>query len=473
MTPLILWFRRDLRLDDNPMLAEAAATGRPLIPVFIADGQVTGIGAAARWRWGEGLAAFARALERAGSRLILRRGEALAVLAALVAETGAGGVWWGRLYDPAARARDQAVKAALRAQGCEARSFPGHLLVEPWQVETGTGGPFRVYTPFWKAVSARDWPGPLPAPSRLPAPATWPASEALADWRLGAAMNRGAAVLARHAVVGESAALARLDRFLAGPVKDYRTARDFPARDATSGLSENLTYGEIGPRRIWGAAQALLAADPGHRGAEHFAKELVWREFAYHLMYHTPEILSRNWRAEWDDFPWQGDSEAAERWRRGLTGEPFVDAGMREMYVTGRMHNRARMIVASYLTKHLMTHWKIGLDWFADCLTDWDPASNAMGWQWVAGSGPDAAPYFRIFNPQSQAEKFDPEGAYRRRWIAEGCSRPSATALEYFAAVPRSWGLDPGAPYPAPLVDLAEGRARALAAYAARSGATG
>lgn len=468
--PLILWFRRDLRLDDHPMLHAAALTGRPLIPVFIADDSVLSLGAAARWRMGEGVAAFARRLAQAGSRLILRRGGALPVLLDLARQSGAAGVWWSRLYDPAARARDQEIKETLRNQGIEARSFHGHTLVEPWEVQTGQGTFFKVYTPFWKALGALGVPAPLPVPARLQAPADWPGSEDLAGWRLCAAMNRGAPVLARHARIGEAAALERLDAFLAGPVETYRTDRDFPAKSVVSGLSENLTLGEIGPRRIWHAALALEAASPGHAGAEHFRKELAWRDFAHHLMFHTPHILTENWRAEWAAFPWQGDSPAAERWRRGLTGEPFVDAGLRQMYVTGTMHNRMRMIVASYLTKHLMTHWKIGLDWFADCLTDWDPASNAMGWQWVAGSGPDAAPYFRVFNPASQAEKFDETGAYRRMFIAEGNPRPGAEALAWFHAVPRAWGLSPRQPYPAPLVDLAEGRERALAAYARRQG---
>jgi deoxyribodipyrimidine photo-lyase len=469
MQPLILWVRRDLRLDDNPMLSAAVETGRPLIPVFIADPAVTGIGAAPRWRWGEGVRVFGQTLAGIGSRLILRRGEALGVLRDLIAETGASGVWWARLYDPAARARDAGIKAALKDAGIEARSFPGHLLAEPWQVETRTGDPYRVYTPFWRAVSAQAWPAPVAAPKALRAPADWPASDRLEVWALGAAMNRGAQVLARHAVIGADRAEARLSRFLGGPVESYASDRDRVDREGTSNLSENLTYGEIGPRRIWAAAQAQLAACPGHPGAETFAKELVWREFAHHLAYHTPHLLSANWRTDWDGFAWRGDSLEAERWRQGMTGEAFVDAGMREMYVTGRMHNRARMIVASYLTKHLLTHWKIGLDWFADCLTDWDPASNAMGWQWVAGSGPDASPYFRIFNPETQAEKFDPDGVYRRRWIAELSRTPPETALSYFDAVPRRWALDPARPYPRPLVDLASGRERALSAYASRA----
>lgn len=469
MPPLILWFRRDLRLDDNPMLQAASATGRPLIPVFIGDDALFGIGAAARWRYGESIADFALRLESKGARLVLRRGPALGVLRDLVAQTGASGVWWTRLYDPQARDRDSAIKDDLRARGAEARSFPGHLLAEPWEIETGQGTPYRVYTPFWKALCARDIPAPCPEPERLQLPDTWPESDHLDDWALGAGLNRAAPVLARHARIGEAAAQDRLDRFLAGAVEDYRHARDLPGRDTTSGLSENLTYGEIGPRRIWSAAQALLAAAPGHKGAEHFCKELAWRDFAYHLMFHTPEILTRNWREEWDSFPWRDDNADSERWRRGMTGEPFVDAGLREMYVTGTMHNRARMIVASYLTKHLMTHWKVGLDWFADCLTDWDVASNAMGWQWVAGSGPDAAPYFRVFNPATQAEKFDANALYRRRFIAELSANPGEDARAFFACAPRSWGLDPAAPYPAPLVDLAEGRKRALAAYGARN----
>ncbi|MEN9409978.1 MAG: hypothetical protein RL216_1952 [Pseudomonadota bacterium] len=467
-SPLILWFRRDLRLDDLPMLSAALATGRPLIPVFLLDPETEALGAAPKWRLGLGLETFARTLHAAGSRLILRRGPALDTLLALIAETGAQGVLWSRLYDPASKARDTEVKAALRARGLTAESYSGHLLHEPWTVQTGQGGFYRVYTPYWRAVRARAVAEPHAAPARLPAPDTWPASDRLEDWHMGAAMNRGAAIVAPHIRVGEDAAHDRLSAFLSGPVADYDTARDLPGIPGTSRLSENLSLGEIGIRRVWHAAYA--AFDRGLPGAETFLKELVWREFSYHLMHHTPHITIRNWKPEWDAFPWSGDGPKAEAWRRGMTGEPFVDAAMREMYVTGTMHNRGRMIVASYLTKHLMTHWKIGLDWFADCLTDWDPAANAMGWQWAAGSGPDAAPYFRIFNPATQVEKFDPKGTYRRRFLAEGQRTPPAEARAYFDAVPRSWRLDPARPYPARIVDLAEGRERALAAYASRSG---
>ncbi len=463
--PLILWFRRDLRLADQPMLA--ATEGRPVIPLFILDPQTEALGAAAKWRLGLAVERFAAALAGLGLRLVLRRGAARAVLPSLAAETGAAGAHWTRLYDPAAQARDAEVKAALKAAGREAVSHPGHLLFEPWDVATGEGGFYRVYTPFWRAVAGRGVAPPLPPPLSLRPPASWPASDRLADWRLGAAMRRGAAVVARHVAVGEAAARDRLARFLAGPVDAYRTARDRLDTEATSRLSENLTYGEISPRTIWHAA--LAAEATGARGAEHFRKELVWREFAWHLLFHTPHIAVRNWREDWHGFPWRSDNDDAEAWRRAQTGEPLVDAAMREIYVTGTMHNRARMVVASYLTKHLLTDWRVGMQWFSDCLTDWDPAANAMGWQWVAGSGPDAAPYFRIFNPATQAETHDPDGGYRRRFVAELSPNPWPEARAFFDAVPLSWALDPARPYPAPRVDLGYGRRRALAAYAARN----
>ncbi len=462
-SPILYWVRRDLRLADNPALANALDSGRPVIPVFVLDEVTEALGAAPKWRLGQGLAVFARTLKDRGSRLVLRRGPALDSLRALVAETGASAVVWNRLYDPAARARDTEVKAALKDDGLEARSFGGHLLFEPWTVETGQGGYYKVYTPFWRAVNDRDPGAPDRAPSKLPAPDTWPDGDALDDWRLGRAMNRGAEIVARHAVVGEGAARDRLDAFLDGPVQDYARDRDRPDRAGTSGLSENLSLGEIGPRTVWAAGMA--ARERGAQGAETFLKELVWREFSYHLIHHTPQIVDRNWRQDWDDFPWRDDNDDAMRWRQGRTGVQFVDAALREMYVTGTMHNRSRMIAASYLTKHLLTHWRIGLEWFEDCLIDWDPAANAMGWQWAAGSGPDAAPYFRIFNPDTQAEKFDPKGSYRRRFIAELSEKPGRDALDYFAAVPRRWKLDPAKPYPDPVVGLKEGRERALAAY--------
>lgn len=466
--PTLLWLRRDLRLNDHPALCAAVARGGPVIPVYIRDDLLNAVGAAPKWRLGLSLADLEKRLRDKGSRLILRSGDALEVLRSLVRQTGAGAVFWTRTYEPATIARDSDVKSALKADGTDAQSHGGHVLFEPWTVETGTGGYYKVFSPMWRAVKNRDVAAPEKTPANLPAPETWPDSEALGDWNLGLAMDRGASVCLPHQRVGEEAAQGRLGWFTGQAIVSYKSRRNLPAEDATSGLSENLTYGEISPRQCWHAG--LRALHDGADGAETWLKELVWREFAYHLMYHTPHILDRNWREEWDAFPWNSDERRAEikAWKQGRTGIPFVDAAMREMYVTGKMHNRARMIVASFLTKHLLVHWKVGMDWFAECLTDWDPASNALGWQWTAGSGPDAAPYFRIFNPETQAEKFDPDGVYRRRWIAEDQDSPPESATSYFDAVPRSWPLDPGAAYPDPVVDLKEGRERALAAYRAR-----
>ncbi|WP_071798960.1 cryptochrome/photolyase family protein [Natronohydrobacter thiooxidans] len=464
--PILLWFRRDLRLSDHPAFTAAAASGRPVIPVFLCDQVVEGLGAAPKWRLGLGVEAFAQRLEGIGARLILRRGDALAALQALIAETGATAVWWGRQYDPVQIARDKAVKAALTAQGIEARSFPGHLLFEPWEVATGQGGFYQVYTPFWKAVRGRDVAARLPAPEDLRVPEAWPESDDLANWGLGRAMGRGADVVARYLHLGEEAAQARLAGFMRHGIEGYGRDRDRMDLDATSGLSENLTYGEISPLALWEAGQRALQG--GKAGAETFLKELVWREFAYHLIWHTPHITTRNWREGWEGFPWQKDNPDSLRWKQGRTGIALVDAAMREIYVTGRMHNRARMLVGSYLTKHMLTDWRVGLEWFAECLVDWDPAANAMGWQWVAGCGPDASPYFRIFNPDTQAAKFDPESRYRRRWLAELSEAPPESALQFFDACPRKWGMKRDQTYPAPLVDLAEGRKRALEAYHTR-----
>jgi deoxyribodipyrimidine photo-lyase len=461
--PILAWLRRDLRLGDHPMLTAAADSGRPVIPVFLCDEVVEAQGTAPVWRLGKSVADLAGRLGEIGSRLILRRGRAAEALRDLAEETGAAGIWWTRAYDPDGRARDDAAEKLE----IETRVFGGHLMFEPWEVETGAGEAYKVYSPYWRAVKDRDVAAPMPAVNSLRPPETWPQSDVLADWKLGAGMRRGAAIVAPHLVVGETSAASRLAAFTGNRIADYARLRDLPAEEGTSGLSENLTYGEISIRACWHAGRR--AREEGKAGAETWLKELVWREFAYHLLWHTPRLMTGNWRPEWDAFPWRGDNAEAQAWCRGRTGVPFVDAAMREMYVTGRMHNRARMIVASYLTKHLMTHWRIGHDWFVDCLVDWDPANNALGWQWSAGSGPDATPFFRVFNPETQRERFDPEGAYLERWIAEGRARPARTALDYFEAIQEGWGLDPGDPYPDPIVGLKEGRERALGAYQDRN----
>ncbi len=462
--PILIWLRRDFRLMDHPALHAAAQTGRPVVPVFILDEVAEGFGAAPKWRLGQAVAAFQKTLRGIGSDLILRRGKAQDVLLSLAREIGAADIWWTRAYDPDAVARDTGVKAALTEAGYGARSIAGHIMFEPWDVETQQGSFFKVYSAFWRAVKDRDVGAALPAPKALAAPKAWPASEDLAVWGMEEAMDRGGAVLARYARVGEAAALKRLDRFLNEAVDGYKADRDFPSLPATSGLSENLAWGEISPRLLWSAG--WRAHETGAKGAEHFVKEVVWREFAYHLVYHTPHITTSAWRPEWDGFGWdRTEDDVVLAWKQGRTGVPFVDAAMREIYVTGIMHNRARMIAASFLTKNMLKHWQIGMKWFEECLIDWDPAANAMGWQWVAGCGPDASPYFRVFNPELQAKKFDGDGLYQDRFIAEGRLMPSSDALAFYEACPRSWGLSAQDLYPDPVVEISEGRKLALAAY--------
>lgn len=462
--PTILWIRKEFRLADNPALAVALEEGGPVIPVFILDSVARESGgAAAHWRMGQAIAAFAGALEAKGQRLILRRGEALETLRALVEETGAKRVVWGRHYDEPARERDTAVKAALRQDGIDAVSVRTHLMFEPWEIETKAGGPYRVYSPFKRACFDREEEigDPVPAPGDLAAPDAWPDSDDLDDWALGAAMNRGGDIVAQYANIGEAAALERLEDFV-DIVAEYDDGRNMPGKTGTSRLSENYAWGEISTRTAWHRIRSYMArSTKPDKGPTVYLQELLWREFAYHLLFHYPALGSENWREEWNAFPWRGDNEDAERWRRGMTGVAGVDAAMRELYTTGTMHNRMRMLTASYLTKHLMTDWRVGEAWFRECLTDWDPASNAMGWQWVAGSGPDATPFFRIFNPGTQVEKFDRRGRYVSQWM----DRDSADAANFFRAIPRSWGMASHDTRPDPVVGLKEGRERALAAY--------
>ncbi|KAJ55833.1 deoxyribodipyrimidine photolyase [Actibacterium mucosum KCTC 23349] len=452
--PVLWWARRDLRLADNAALSAAVASSAPVIPVFLFDEAVAGLGRAAAWRLAQSLASLDADLRAQGSRLILRRGDGLPALQRLIAETGARGVFWTRSYDPDTISRDTRIKAAFSDAGIAARSFGGQLLFEPSKVRSGAGEPYKVFTPFWRAIRAGDVGAKLPTPD-IPSPANWPASDPLNDWALDAGMRRGAAVVARHVAAGEGAAMDTLQRFVSGPVRDYAERRDLLAGDGTSTLSAHLSLGEISARQVWQAGQ-------GPDGAEPFVRQVAWREFAWHLLVDRPDMATENWRDGWDGFPWIDDASHPDliAWQRAQTGVDVVDAAMRELYATGRMHNRARMITASYLTKHLMIHWRHGLNWFEDTLIDWDKAANAMGWQWVAGCGPDAAPYFRIFNPDTQAAKFDPDGVYRNHWLS------GSGARDFAAAVPVSWSIDANAPRPIPR-PLAEGRARALQAYQA------
>lgn len=461
MAPSIVWFRNDLRLADNPALIAGLGSGQPVVPVYILDEETEGVrphGAASRWWLHHSLQSLDASLHALGSRLILRRGPAEDVIDDLVTECDAKVVYWNRIYDQGSRERDGRIKQALTSRGVAAESLKANLLFEPWEVRTLAGDPFKVFTPFWRACRALPSPGqPLPAPRRLPAPDTWPASEGLSSWRLQPSAPDWSGGLGASWAPGEAAAIARLASFLDTILLRYREARDLPAIDGTSRLSPHLAFGEISPRQIWRAATAQ-----GHSAAtEKFLAELGWREFAYNLLFHFGDLGQRNFRPEFDAFPWAEDDAAIEAWRRGRTGYPIVDAGMRQLWTTGWMHNRVRMIVASFLTKDLLIDWRLGERWFWDTLVDADPANNATGWQWVTGSGADAQPYFRIFNPVLQGEKFDPSGDYVRRWVPELASLPARQ-------IHRPWTADPKLPaeiYPEPIVDHGKARNRALEAF--------
>ena len=466
--PIIVWLRQDLRLADNPALREAVATGAPVVVAHVLDDEGAGAwrrGGASRWWLHHSLAALERDLHARGGRMVLRRGRADAQIDALVAETGAVGVYWNRCYEPAIRARDEAIKAGLEARGIQARSFNASLLFEPWTVATQGGQPFKVYTPFAKACrAAPEPPAPLPAPASIPAPARLPAGLALDALDLLPRKPDWAGGLRATWQPGEAGAQARLARFLDAAIEGYKQDRNRPDMEATSRLSAHLHFGEISPRQLWHAARTR----PGG-GAEHFVSELLWREFAYHLLFHFPDLPERNWRPAFDAFPWADDAAGLEAWQRGRTGFPIVDAGMRELWQTGWMHNRVRMIVGSFLVKDLMLPWQRGEAWFWDTLVDADLANNAASWQWVAGCGADAAPYFRVFNPMLQGEKFDPAGDYVRRFVPELARMPAQfihRPWEADAATLRAAGVDLGRSYPRPIVDHGQARDRALAAFA-------
>lgn len=471
--PVIVWLRKDLRLDDNAALAAAMETGAPVIPLHIREPENAGtgpLGGAQGWWLHHSLAAFGRSLEGLGSRLVLKSGEAGAVLERLIAETGAQAVFWNRRHDPAGIAVDAPLKQALKARGVTVRSFAGQLLHEPTKLLTGGGTPFRVYTPFWKALDgAGDPPSPLDAPARLAAPQTWPDTERLEDWSLLPAKPDWAAAFGKVFTPGEAEAHRRLAVFLDEKLQRYDSGRDFPAEDATSLLSPHLAMGEISPARIWHATKGLGEA-VGHANLIRFRKELAWRDFSYHLLFHFPDLATRNWNSRFDAFEWRFDAGLFRAWTKGLTGYPIVDAGMRQLWRHGTMHNRVRMIVASFLIKDLLIDWRHGERWFRDTLVDADPASNAASWQWVAGSGADASPWFRIFNPVLQGEKFDPKGEYVRQFVPELAGLEDRFIHRPFEAPPAALaraGVTLGETYPRPVVDHAAARQRALAAYEA------
>lgn len=462
---VLVWFRQDLRLADNPALEAGIRTGS-VIPVYILDDEAAGewkMGGASRWWLHKSLEALARDLEARGSRLVLRRGKAGDALQDLIAQTAATHVFWNRQYEPWATSRDKALKSQLKTNGIATESFNASLLVEPWDIRTGSGGPFKVFTPFWKAcLSTFKTPTQIPTPASIPAPVKWPTSEKLKDWSLLPTRPNWAAPFTQHWQPGEQGAEKRLAAFVQNAMSRYAEGRDRPDLPLTSRLSPHLHFGELSPNTVWHAAKSAAQAFHSERSADKFLAEIGWREFSYHLLFAFPDLPSRNFRQDFDRFPWLDDERGFKAWTRGRTGYPIVDAGMRELWTTGYMHNRVRMVAASFLVKHLLVHWRKGEAWFWDTLLDADLASNAASWQWVAGSGADAAPYFRIFNPILQGEKFDPEGEYVRRWVPE----LKACEPEHIHQPWRSPNFA-SFRYPAPIVDHARARARALDNYKA------
>jgi len=472
VTPVVVWFRRDLRLHDNGALAAAAVSERPVVPLFVLDEESRGVrslGGASRWWLHRSLRSLAEDLARMGLSLCLRRGPASDVLREVVAETGAGRVVWNRCYEPASVARDTTVEMTLRAAAVEAESCAGSLLSEPGEILTGQGAPYRVFTPFWKRLrECYRMPEPHPTPREsIPGPAV--ASDRLDDWGLQPAAPDWAGGLRETWEVGETAARRRLADFMEDGVERYLVDRDRPDLAGSSRLSPHLHWGEIGPHQVWRAAAPLIEAGaPGESGPEALLRELAWRDFSHHLLSDSPHMERDNWRPAFDRFPWREDPRALAAWQEGRTGYPIVDAGMRELWHTGWMHNRVRMIAASFLTKDLLIHWRHGEAWFWDTLVDADLANNVANWQWVAGSGADAQPFFRIFNPVRQAEKFDPAGAYVRRWVPEIARLPDRWRHQPWEAPPNvlsEAGIELGRNYPPPMVDHAAARHRALSAY--------
>ena len=437
---VIVWFRQDLRLWDNPALHAAAATGQPVIPVYIWSPEEDGEwapGGASRWWLHNSLLALRDDLQARGSRLILARGRAADVLTTLVSKTGATAVHWNKRYEPTALACSRAVQTALARESVRAVEFNGALLSDPAEFLNKSGHPYQVYTAFQRALMHTLDPGtPVGIPRALRSPARWPPSASVQALQV-LPKAKWHTKLAATWRPGEAAARASLTRFLRNTLEDYGRDRDIPGMKGTSRLSPHLHFGEIGPRQIWHALGARGRNSP-------FCRQIVWREFAYHLLHHFPHTTNAPLRPQFRQFPWHHDRRRTHAWERGCTGIPLVDAGMRELWATGWMHNRARLVVGSFLVKNLLVPWQDGARWFWDTLVDADLANNTLNWQWVAGCGADAAPYFRIFNPDTQARRFDPDKTYIRRWIPE-LRRPQE--------------------YPRPIVDLGDSREAALEAY--------
>jgi len=478
MSLALVWFRRDFRVADNPALTAALEAHDRIVPVYVHAPEDEGAwapGGASRWWLHHTLGALAGELGRLGAPLVIREGrDTLAELRRLVAETGAAAVHWNRLYEPAIVARDKRIKAALHEDGLEAHSHNSALIAEPWEVRTGGGDPYRVFTPFWRNAGGRPVRQPLPAPTRIPSLATPLHSLPVDALRLLPPINWDAGFYT-HWTPGEAGAWAQAERFCDDGAARYHDQRDLPAAASTSSLSPHLHFGEIGPVQLVHRMRRLAAEDhaPGLLGnIEHFVRELGWREFSHHLLFHYPATTDQPMYDKFAAFPWRAPADYADdlrAWQRGRTGVPIVDAGMRQLWHTGWMHNRVRMIVASFLTKNLLIPWQEGARWFWDTLVDASLPQNSLGWQWAAGCGADAAPYFRIFNPVLQSGKFDGAGAYLRQWVPEIAALPDASLHAPWEAKPAIWlaaKFSPGRDYPKPIVSLSETRDRALAAYA-------
>ncbi|MCL7745161.1 DNA photolyase family protein [Guyparkeria hydrothermalis] len=474
VTPTIVWFRQDLRLADNPALTRALAAG-PIIPIYIAptDSRRTTrhdgfhAGGASRWWLHHSLVALDRSLRDKGSRLLVRRGEPATVLRELAEQAGAASVHWNRRLEPAGIATDREVKQALRETGLAVQSFNGNYLHEPWNVLNKQAKPYKVFTPYWKALLAAGIDQDvLPEPERLEAVPGHIESETVDALDLLPTLG-WADDFSDWWTPGESGAWDRFETFL-DEVDRYHETRNRMDLDGTSRLSPHLHFGEISPRQVVARVRAEHPEALEEAGTEAFLREIGWREFAANLIYHFPQTERENLDARFDALPWENDPDVLAAWQRGQTGIPVVDAAMRALWATGWMHNRARMIVASFLTKNCLVDWRHGADWFMDTLVDADLPSNTAGWQWVAGSGADAAPYFRIFNPVLQGEKFDPEGSFIRHWVPELADLPDKALYAPWEAKPATLqdaGVTLGETYPEPVVDLKASRQRALDAF--------
>lgn len=471
--PALVWFRNDLRVSDNPALSAAVATGRPILPLYVLDETPAQrpLGGAQRWWLDGSLRALSEDLAKLSLTLALRRGPATEIVREIVAAEGVKNVFWNRRYDPASRERDKALKADLKEKGVAVESYNGALLTEPWTLKTGSGRHFQVFTPFWRSLLANATiEPPLPAPAGPLTPARAIASDDLNGWGLIPTKPDWAGGLRANWTPGSAGALARLQEFLGKGLQGYDDGRNRPDLPFTSRLSPHLQWGEISPRQVWRAIETHCAA---HARAESdgmaYLRELGWRDFAHVLLYHAPSLVDQPIKAEFARFPWRSSPDALEAWRRGRTGYPIVDAGMRELWHTGWMHNRVRMIVGSFLIKDLLIDWREGERWFWDTLVDACPANNPASWQWVAGCGADAAPFFRIFNPTLQGAKFDPEGAYVRRWVPELAKLPNSVIHQPWTLDERQLraaGITLGRDYPKPIVDHGQARDLALAALA-------